>query len=183
MAKYLMSKALLALSISFVFAAIWAGLAIHDSSAIVGNTGYETLFLGFVSLSFVSFGWYVTLYVASRSNALSLMFESRLSDVYQSQLRLFSDAVPDGTKVTMEQLNKDDDLFHSVRYLLNYMELISVGIRYGNIAEKTVKEWMAAIFKSLYYRTTLFIAHERERLDSPKIFEHFEHFAKKWEAP
>ena len=65
---------------------------------------------------------------------------------------------------------------------LNYFELIAVSMRAGILDEDFYKNWMKSIFIQRWHEADDMVKKLREVKDKPKLFEHFEALATKWEA-
>jgi len=69
----------------------------------------------------------------------------------------------------------------TLRSLLRILETICINIKHNMIEEDICYDYMFSILINIYQKSHKFIQEEREIRNNPHVFEHLEHFAKKWE--
>jgi len=155
----------------------------HDGIESHTITGPFILLSCLLSLSFVSAGWWVTLYIARRQNTLNIINTSRLSETYTNQVNTLTKVYPQGVQIPYEhmEIRDDDNIFRAIRaesYILNYFEFITIGIKQGDFDEKLCREYFCGIFNSQLFKSENFIKFHHKR--DPKIYEYFIQYAEKW---
>jgi hypothetical protein len=144
-------------------------------------TGMYILLSCFLSLTAISFGWWVSLHIAKRQSTLTIISQSRLSEFYLNQIQNFSSVFPHGQKLILEQADDPDnkDALESLLVVLNFLEFISLGIKEGDLSESVCKAYFRQIFTNQWFRSSDYI-HRFQVQKSNKLFINFEYYAKKW---
>jgi hypothetical protein len=76
----------------------------------------------------------------------------------------------------------------ALRYLLNYFEFIAVGIRYGDLDEKLLKNTLRGILCGVYEAAGPLVTQRRQapagsKAEKSKTFEHLEWLYTRWHIP
>lgn len=159
-----------------------AGWIYHFGTVSSGN-GPFILISCFASLSAITLGWWVSLYIAQRQSTLSIIAQSRLSESYLKQLQSFQQAFPSGQKLTFDKFNNPENEIarHSLINILNFLEFISIGIKQKDLSESVCKAFFLKIFSNQWYRCSEVIKHMQTHTHAG-TFENFEYYAKKWDS-
>ena len=155
-----------------------------DNSSILGfvSIGDAIAFAGLM-VAFASVMWfYTTRRDQRRERTLDLIAEWRLRDnLLFEKLRIlkesedierFADSNPQNKDA--QWIDKQNDLI----WLINYFELISVGVYAKIYDEKILVKSARALFVESYEKLEGFIAATRRARKQPTCCEHFERFAK-----
>ncbi|EGN76474.1 hypothetical protein A28LD_0217 [Idiomarina sp. A28L] len=137
----------------------------------------------FASLSAITLGWWVSLYIAQRQSTLSIITQSRLSESYLKQVQSFQQAFPSGQKLTSDKFNDpaNEGARHGLISVLNFLEFISIGIKQNDLSESVCKAFFLKVFSNQWYRCSEVIKHMQTHTHS-RTFENFEYYAKKWDS-
>jgi hypothetical protein len=144
-------------------------------------TGIFVLFSCLLSLTAISIGWWISLYIARRQSTLTIISQSRLNEYYLSRMQVFTRVFPSGKVMTLEQADdpKNQDALESLFVILNFLEFVGLGIREGDLSESVCKAYFRQIFTNQWLRSSEFI-HRYQIQVSENGFINFEHYAKKW---
>ncbi len=119
-------------------------------------------------------GWIITAMVNVRNSikqhTISALLQSRLSATYMAHADIVNRnfIAPDGTlkPLLQPELESQGDTaqtkLNSLRYILNYIEFISIGIRYGDLHESLLKSSLRGIVLNAYKYSEVFIAHSQK---------------------
>ena len=123
---------------------------------------------------------------ATRSHSIQTLMASRMSEAYTRQVEVatnvycnFKDTNGQNYALTLADfsgltLKKKNAIF----YLLNYLEFIAVGIRYGDLDEKLMKSTLKTI---IYKNYTFFEAIVKDKQQTmPTVYEHLTALHKRW---
>jgi len=165
---------------------ICLSISIYLLFAIVGGyptaeNGLYILLSCFASLTVVSVGWWVSLYIAQRQSTLAIIAQSRMSDGYLNQISRFQDVFPRGEKLSFKTFMapENQDARSGLLNVLNFLEFIAIGIKEKDLSESVCESFFSAVFTSQWYRCSEIIKHLQTYEDS-RTFRNFEYFAKKW---
>ncbi|OIM97949.1 hypothetical protein BFR57_09490 [Idiomarina sp. MD25a] len=147
-----------------------------------GN-GLFILISCFASLSAITLGWWVSLYIAQRQSTVSIIAQSRLSESYLKQVQSFQEVFPSGQKLTYEKFidSKNESARYGVINVLNFLEFISIGIKQKDLSESVCKAFFLKVFSNQWYRCSDVIKHMQIHTHAG-TFENFEYYAKKWDS-
>lgn len=143
-------------------------------------------------------GWIISAIVTMRNSirqhTVTTLLSSRLSETYMSQTRLVNARYfsPSGglyrlTPAEVKTAHPDAQLA-ALRYLLNYFEFIAVGIRYGDLDEKLLKNTLRGILCGVYEAAGPLVTQRRQapagsKAGKSKTFEHLEWLYTRWHIP
>jgi hypothetical protein len=96
----------------------------------------------------------LTLYSARRQHTINVLLQSRLSMAYQDRLKeviKVYPTVPVVAKVKRGDWNEPEkvEALEGIKYLLNYFEFVAIGIRAGDLDEKTLHRSLGDIVIAL----------------------------------
>lgn len=181
------------LCISFVQTVYWhlslreysfLGFFIKNAS---GNTSTILVLLGTLT---AVLGWLFTnrgqALTAIRSHSIQTLMASRLSEAYTQQVEIATEFYCIKKKekgqsycLTYEEYNAlEQKQRNAINYLLNYFEFISVGIRFGDLDEKLMKNSLRTIIKNNYEFFEDVIKQKQQ--NSPSLYEHLTSLKKRW---
>lgn len=123
---------------------------------------------------------------ATRSHTIQTLIESRLSEVYQRQVEYATEIYTTYKKDNGVAYNLEYSEFHSldpkyknaIFYLLNYLEFVAVGIRFGDLDENQMKNMMKSIISANFNFFNEIIKNKQQ--SSPTIYEHLTALNKRW---
>jgi hypothetical protein len=168
--------------------------------------GLDTPIFNFTATSWLSLvailaavsGWIttslITLHNARRQHTINVLLQSRLSQAYQQRLRDAISKYPTIKKITKV---KDGDwrdpkkweALEGIKYMLNYFEFVAIGIRQGDLDEKTLKMSLRGIVLTLTQVADAYIKYARGELKendgqtSPHSYEHVLWLKARWTKP
>ena len=193
MRKYRLAFSFLLLLLYAAFAvALWLELT---QQALQLNAAH---WVGIAGILAAATGWVVTsmvnLHNARRQHTVNVLLQSRLSQAYQQRLRDVVKAFPVTPKVTPIKAGDWDvaenlEAIDGVKYLLNYFEFVAVGIRTGDLDEKTLKMSLRGILTTLCDMADIYIRYQRGELDendgypSKRSYEHMLWLRDRWKRP
>jgi hypothetical protein len=159
-----------------ILGALWLGAASVVSLEIkYGLFHFDPAhWLSLATITGVVTGWaitsLVTLYSARRQHTISVLLQSRLSPAYQQRLRDITAAyptLPRVTRVALGDWNDPDKVagLEAVKYLLNYFEFVAVGIRVGDLDEKTIRSCLENVVFTLTDMASVYIQFCRGELN------------------
>ncbi|MGI4777492.1 MAG: DUF4760 domain-containing protein [Janthinobacterium lividum] len=140
-------------------------------------------------------GWIISAIVTMRNSirqhTVTTLLSSRLSETYMSQTRLVNARYfsPSGGlyRLTPAEVAvpSAEAQIAALRYLLNYFEFIAVGIRYGDLDEKLLKNTLRGILCGVYEAAGPLVSQRRQAPDGStaaksKTFEHLEWLYGRW---
>ena len=190
MRKYRLAFILLLLVLYFaVGAAVWLEA---DQQALKLEAAH---WVGVAGILAAATGWVVTsmvnLHNARRQHTVNVLLQSRLSQAYQQRLRDVVKAFPVTPKVTKLRVGdwntqEYSEAIDGVKYLLNYFEFVAVGIRTGDLDEKTLRMSLRGILTTLCDMADVYIRYQRGELEendgypSNRSYEHVLWLRKRW---
>ena len=193
MRKYRLAFSFLLLLLYAAFAvALWLELT---QQTLQLNAAH---WVGIAGILAAATGWVVTsmvnLHNARRQHTVNVLLQSRLSQAYQQRLRDVVKAFPVTPKVTPIKAGDWDvaenlEAIDGVKYLLNYFEFVAVGIRTGDLDEKTLKMSLRGILITLCDMADIYIRYQRGELDendgypSKRSYEHMLWLRDRWKRP
>jgi hypothetical protein len=193
MRKYRLAFSFLLLLLYAAFAvALWLELT---QQTLQLNAAH---WVGIAGILAAATGWVVTsmvnLHNARRQHTVNVLLQSRLSQAYQQRLRDVVKAFPVTPKVTPIKAGDWDvaenlEAIDGVKYLLNYFEFVAVGIRTGDLDEKTLKMSLRGILTTLCDMADIYIRYQRGELDendgypSKRSYEHMLWLRDRWKRP
>lgn len=134
-----------------------------------------------LTLTFVALGWAVQLGISVRQNTYKILLESRLSDVYQRQVRLVESKWPvGGDIITSDDLKSGLHLEEvaAQRYILNYLEIMAIGASTGDFHEATLRSFMRGMLIRAVGRSRVLIDHDKQV--QPAAYFHLLRLHEKW---
>lgn len=150
-------------------------------SSDIQSSGIYIILSCFLSLSAICFGWWISMHISKRQSTLAIIAQSRLNEFYLSQIEIVEECFPTGEKLTVEKAKAPENKksLVSLIVILNFLEFISIGIKEKDLSESVCKAFFKNIFSIQWYRSSEYIHHQQVH-ESAGLFEHFEHYAKKW---
>lgn len=127
-----------------------------------------------ISLASAITGWIITAIVNVRNSikqhTINTLLQSRLSATYMAHADVVNKnfIAQDGTLKPLQQseLELQSDAtqvkLNSLRYVLNYIEFISIGIRYGDLHESLLKSSLRGIVLNAYKFSEVYIRHSQK---------------------
>lgn len=140
-------------------------------------------------------GWIISAIVTMRNSirqhTVTTLLSSRLSETYMSQTRLVNARYfsPSGGLYRLNAAevaaSPPEAQIAALRYLLNYFEFIAVGIRYGDLDEKLLKNTLRGILCGVYEAAGPLVSQRRKppagsTAVRSKTFEHLEWLYDRW---
>lgn len=132
-------------------------------------------------------GWIITSWVSlrntKRQHTITVLLQSRLSQAYQQRMKDAIAIYPVTPNLTLFQecdLNcpEKKEAIEGIKYLLNYFEFIAVGIKYGDLDEKTLRQSMRGILNTLVTISDIYIKYSIKKY--PLVYEHLLWLNNKW---
>ena len=134
------------------------------------------------------FGWTVSALVtvnnSVKQHTINTLLQTRLSPTYMAKADTLSSSFthPDGSLI----LVSDDDLTNpdsrekmvALRYVLNYFEFISVGVRHGDLHEGLLKSSLRGMLCKVFWMARVHV--DSQRKEAPKVYEHLEWLYGRW---
>ncbi len=193
MRKYRFAFSFLLLLLYAAFAvALWLELT---KQALGLNAAH---WVGVAGILAAATGWVVTsmvnLHNARRQHTVNVLLQSRLSQAYQQRLRDVVEKFPVTPKVTRLKMGDWDFpenavAIDGVKYLLNYFEFVAVGIRTGDLDEKTLKMSLRGILITLCDMADVYVRYQRGEFEqndgypSNRSYEHMLWLRDRWKLP
>lgn len=127
-----------------------------------------------ITLASAITGWIITAMVNVRNSikqhTINTLLQSRLSATYMAHADIVNKnfIAPDGTLRPLQQseLEAQSDAtqikLNSLRYILNYIEFISIGIKYGDLHESLLKSSLRGIVLNAYKFSEVYIRHSQK---------------------
>lgn len=185
---------MICLVVTFVLVVYWhLGLRQYSFLGFAlrkGGSGSENIILLLLGSLTAVLGWLFTSrgqsLTSTRSHSIQTLMASRLSDAYTKQVEIativFCDlkdkhgdaynlTVADYKGLTREQVS-------AINYLLNYLEFIAVGIRYGDLDEKLMKSTLRTIIRKNFKFFEEVI--KDKQIAAPTLYEHLAALYKRW---
>lgn len=135
-------------------------------------------------------GWLFTyrgqVLTAIRSHSIQTLMSSRLSETYIKQVEYATEIYKKyknerGENYVLQYevfITLDDRYVDSIHYLLNYIEFVAVGIRFGDLDEKLMKNMMKSIVSANYNFFELII--KEKQIKTPTVYEHLTALNARW---
>lgn len=122
----------------------------------------------------------------TRNHSIQTLMESRLSETYTSQVAKCTEVLVDFKKhngenyalTVMDFNGLDQEKKNAIHYLLNYLEFVSVGVRFGDLDENLMKNMMKSIINSNVAFFGEIIRDKQAK--SPTLYEHLTALHKRW---
>jgi len=134
------------------------------------------------------FGWTVSAFVTVRNSVkqhtINTLLQSRLSATYMERAETLSKffTKPDGSLILV---NEDDIVnpesqkkMEALRYVLNYFEFISVGVRHGDLDEDLLKSSLRGMLCKVFWMAQVHVQFQRK--EAPLVYEHLEWLYSRW---
>ncbi|AQZ81200.1 DUF4760 domain-containing protein [Acinetobacter calcoaceticus] len=123
---------------------------------------------------------------ATRNHSIQTLMESRLSDAYTRQVELCTEVLVKFKKEKGESYNLTTDDFNTldqkyknaIFYLLNYLEFVSVGVRFNDLDENLMRNMMKSIINANFTFFGEIIKDKQTK--TPSIYEHLTALQKRW---
>ena len=123
---------------------------------------------------------------STRTHSIQTLMESRLSEIYIKQVEKATEIYNTFKTTNGETYNLqwndfkglNQDSVNAIYYLLNYLEFVSVGVRFNDLDEKLMKNMMKSIMQNNF---TFFeeIIKEKQKT-KPSVFEHLTALNHRW---
>lgn len=133
-------------------------------------------------------GWTVTAYVnvknSIKQHTISTLLQSRVSATYMERADKVSKAFTrrDGSLVPVVEADltaaEAQEKMEALRYVLNYFEFISLGVRHGDLHEPLMRGSMRGMLCNMYVVAKVYI--DALRRSSPRVYEHLEWLNARW---
>lgn len=126
--------------------------------------------------------------IARKKNAIDLVISAKQDDYQRESIKVIRDYHEDAHKdiVSLAHKSSDDNVVKAqkhLRYILNYFEYISVGVRNKIYDEKIIKDSMFGTISKTYTQCKPYILKARELSSSNTIYQEFEALAQRWAKP
>lgn len=197
MRKYRLAFIFLLLVLYAAFGtALWLELSPQGLELFPEGLGLNAAhWVGIAGILAAATGWVVTsmvnLHNARRQHTVNVLLQSRLSQAYQQRLRDVVKTFPVTPRVTKLKMGDWDvsenaEAIDGVKYLLNYFEFVAVGIRTGDLDEKTLKMSLRGILITLCDMAEVYIRYQRGELEdndgypSNRSYEHLLWLRARW---
>ena len=143
-----------------------------------------------ITLASALTGWIITAMVTVRNSikqhTINALLQSRLSATYMAHADVVNRnfIAPDGSLMPLLQseLETQSDAtqakLNSLRYILNYIEFISVGIRYGDLHESLLKSSLRGIVLNAFRFSEAYIKHSQKA--NTKAYENLVWLRNRW---
>ncbi|MDC5071852.1 DUF4760 domain-containing protein [Acinetobacter baumannii] len=123
---------------------------------------------------------------ATRSHTIHTLIKSSLSEIFNHTVMLCTEVYVtarkqfgDGYKLKKEHFEKLDQKYKdAIHYLLNYLEFVSTGIRFGDLDETLMKNMMKTIINTNYTFFEEII--KDKQITLPTVYEHLTALQKRW---
>lgn len=123
---------------------------------------------------------------STRNHSIQTLIDSRLSETYIAQVEICTEIYVQFKKDNSESYNLKSSDFESlnpkqkyaIHYLLNYLEFVAVGIRFGDLDENLMKNMMKSIISSNFNFFGEIIVEKQKK--SPTVYEHLTALYKRW---
>lgn len=123
--------------------------------------------------------------IARRKQAADLLFASRNDSVLQDGykcLHTYHNATDKNLRSLVDEQNRESHDATCVRYVLNHLELVAVGIQNDIYDENMLKECWFNIVVSTYEKAQPFISAARAMKKTNSIYQEFEWLAVRWQS-
>lgn len=133
-------------------------------------------------------GWIATSWIAlrnaKRQHTMNVLLQSRLSTAYQQRMKDAITIYPATPKLTyVKNLDWEDDTkkdaIEGIKYLLNYFEFITIGIKNGDLDEKTLNQSLSVILNTLVNISDEYIKYAQGK--SPEVFKELLWLNDRWQ--
>jgi hypothetical protein len=143
-----------------------------------------------ITLASALTGWIITAMVTVRNSikqhTINALLQSRLSATYMAHADVVNRnfIAPDGSlrPLLQSELQVQSDAtqakLNSLRYILNYIEFISVGIRYGDLHESLLKSSLRGIVLNAFRFSEAYIKHSQKA--NTKAYENLVWLKDRW---
>lgn len=123
---------------------------------------------------------------ATRSHTIHTLMESRLSEIYNQKVTLCTEVFVTAKKQFGESYilkkehfeNLDQKYKDAIHYLLNYLEFVATGIRFGDLDETLMKNMMKTIINTNFAFFEEVI--KDKQVKAPTVYEHLTVLHKRW---
>lgn len=160
------------------------GLSVHgakeSSNTILVLLGIVAAILGWL------FPTRASAVASTRNHSIQTLMESRLSETYIAQVEICTELFVKFKKEKGEGYNLSqvdfDELSqkqkYAIHYLLNYLEFVAVGIRFGDLDENLMKNMMKSIINTNFNFFGEIIVEKQKK--SSTVYEHLTALYKRW---
>lgn len=143
-----------------------------------------------ITLASALTGWIITAMVTVRNSikqhTINALLQSRLSATYMAHADVVNRnfLAPDGSLMPLlpSELEAQSDAtqakLNSLRYILNYIEFIAVGIRYGDLHESLLKSSLRGIVLNAFRFSEAYIKHSQKA--NMKAYENLVWLRNRW---
>ncbi len=123
---------------------------------------------------------------ATRSHTMHTLMESRLSEIYNHKVTLCTEVYVTAKKQFGESYilkkehfeNLDQKYKDAIHYLLNYLEFVATGIRFGDLDETLMRNMMKTIINTNF--TFFEEVIKDKQVKAPTVYEHLTVLHKRW---
>ncbi len=123
---------------------------------------------------------------ATRSHTIHTLMESRLSEIYNHKVTLCTEVYVTAKKQFGESYilkkehfeNLDQKYKDAIHYLLNYLEFVATGIRFGDLDETLMRNMMKTIINTNF--TFFEEVIKDKQVKAPTVYEHLTALYKRW---
>ncbi len=123
---------------------------------------------------------------ATRSHTIHTLMESRLSEIYNHKVTLCTEVYVTAKKQFGESYilkkehfeNLDQKYKDAIHYLLNYLEFVATGIRFGDLDETLMRNMMKTIINTNF--TFFEEVIKDKQVKAPTVYEHLTVLHKRW---
>lgn len=131
----------------------------------VGIAGIVAAVTGWITTAWVS------LHNVRRQHTVNVLLQSRLSQAYQGRLKDAYSGYPVTPQITyMQEGDWNDPMkleaIEGIKYLLNYFEFLAIGIRTGDLDERTLRMSLKDILETLTTVASPYIKYVRGELET-----------------
>lgn len=162
----------------FLFGFVWM--------LVLGEPHRLPIMFGYLTVGFATIGWIFTNYISSknsiRQHTLTVLTQMRMSTEFMKNANLMQAEIDEGRVITHDYYNDIDAenkaTKESIRYILNYLEFVSVGIRLGDLDETLVKETQKGMFKYAFTACESFIMEKNKK--NKTTYQHLIATIEKW---
>lgn len=162
----------------FLFGFVWL--------LVLGESQRLPIMFGYLTIGFATIGWLFTNYITSknsiRQHTLTVLTQMRMSTEFMKNANKLQAEIENGKVITHDLYNAIDAeniaIKESVRYILSYLEFVSVGIRLGDLDESLVKESQRGMFQLAFAVCEDFILEKNKR--NKTTYQHLIATIEKW---
>lgn len=153
---------------------------------VLGESQRLPIMFGYLTVGFATIGWMFTNYISSknsiRQHTLTVLTQMRMSTEFMKNANRMQAEIDNGIVITHDFYNDINAANiatkESVRYILNYLEFVSAGIRLGDLDESLVKESQKGMFQYAFATCEDFIMEKNKK--NKTTYQHLIATIEKW---